>query len=465
MSAAPTPPLTDVQVPLPRAGAAQVPDDLITADRLRAWGTKSVYSLMDQALTSLTGFCVSFLLARWMAPDVYGAYAIAFAAFLFVCGFHNVTVLEPMSVIGPARHPGNLSRYFRSQIAVHAILASLLAALVVFAGLIVWRIEPQSPLVGAILGSGLALPFLLLLWLARRICYLLRRPLDAVLGSGSCLLFVFLGLYMLRHFGQLNPSSAFLLMGGGSLFGSYLVLRRIGLGTPRSISGAPLSWKSVLKENWLYGRWLAGSTVFYSVAGQVQMFLAAAFLGLGAAGILRATLLPASVMTQVVTAAGLLLLPGLAYDFGRGATARLRQKAVLASFALGGAGLAFVALLAVVAGPVEHLLFAGKYAGYAWLMPILAFIPTANGFTMGYSTALRASQKPHFDLLANAIAAPIAVVSALLFIHWWGLAGAAASMVTGFAVSMVVNCWIFYTSPQPGREALNDPDLAKQRCT
>jgi hypothetical protein len=48
------------------------------------------------------------------------------------------------------------------------------------------------------------------------------------------------------------------------------------------------------------------------------------------------------------------------------------------------------------------------------------------------------------DLLANAIAAPVAVASALSFIRWWGLAGAAASMVTGFAVYMGVNCWTFY---------------------
>jgi O-antigen/teichoic acid export membrane protein len=99
------------------------------------------------------------------------------------------------------------------------------------------------------------------------------------------------------------------------------------------------------------------------------------------------------------------------------------------------------------------LLFAGKYAGYAWLMPILALIPAANGFTVGYSTALRASQKPHFDLLANAIAAPVAVVSALCFIRWWGLAGAAASMVVGFVVYMGVNCWIFYATPQSCLEA------------
>jgi Na+-driven multidrug efflux pump len=80
-------------------------------------------------------------------------------------------------------------------------------------------------------------------------------------------------------------------------------------------------------------------------------------------------------------------------------------------------------------------------------MPMLSLVPAVNGLTMGFSTALRASQRPHLDLLANAIAAPIAVLSAVSFIHWWGLAGAAASMVTGFVVYMGVNCWAFYAVP------------------
>jgi O-antigen/teichoic acid export membrane protein len=191
---------------------------------------------------------------------------------------------------------------------------------------------------------------------------------------------------------------------------------------------------------------LVGSTILYSVSGQVQMFLAAAFLGLGAAGILRAMMLPASAMTQVVTAAGLLVLPGFSYDFGRGLASRIRQRAMILSGVLCGAGICFSVMLWMIAERAEHILFAGKFAGYAWLMPILSLVPAVNGLTMGFSLALRASQRPHLDLLANAIAAPIAVVSAVSFIHWWGLAGAAASMVTGFVVYMGVNCWAFYAA-------------------
>jgi Na+-driven multidrug efflux pump len=59
---------------------------------------------------------------------------------------------------------------------------------------------------------------------------------------------------------------------------------------------------------------------------------------------------------------------------------------------------------------------------------------------MGCSMALRASQKPHFDLIANAIAAPIGLLTAICFMRWWGIGGAAVSMVVSFAAASVVAC-------------------------
>ena len=63
---------------------------------------------------------------------------------------------------------------------------------------------------------------------------------------------------------------------------------------------------------------------------------------------------------------------------------------------------------------------------------------------MGYSMALRASQKPHFDLLSNSLAAPVGVLSCVIFLHLWGISGAVASMVLSFAtyarILLVLQC-------------------------
>src|SRR5690349_20138293 len=90
-----------------------------TAERLRALGLKSALALVDQGLFSGAGFLVNLLLARWLAPASYGAFAVAFAGFLFISGFHNVLVLEPLTVMGPGRHSDNLPAYFRAQLQIN----------------------------------------------------------------------------------------------------------------------------------------------------------------------------------------------------------------------------------------------------------------------------------------------------------------------------------------------------------
>jgi O-antigen/teichoic acid export membrane protein len=428
----------------------------ITRGRLRTWGRLSVFSLVDQGLASGAGLGVNLMLARWMSTEGYGAFAVAFAGFLFVAGFYNVLLLEPMSVMGPSRYAGILPAYFRSQITVHAILVGALSGVSLLAGFALWKVVPTSSLIGAVLGAGLALPFLLLTWLSRRMCYVTQRPGLAILGSAFYLGFVCAGLFALAKLAWLSSFSAFALMGCSSLLSSGLLLWRLALGI-HGLGGRPkISWSEVLVENVTYGKWLLGSTILFSISSQAQTFLVAGMLGLGTAGILRAMQLPSLLMTQVVTAAGMLIPSTLSRDYGRGAIQELRHKAAIASAGMGGLACCFAVFLALSAGRAEHLLFGGRYAPYAWLMPVLALVPAATGINQGFSLALRATQKPHFDLIANAIAATVGLLSAPFFIHWWGVAGAAASMVASFAALPVVS-FLFYRHSNWTASAAHEP--------
>ncbi|HTC61942.1 MAG TPA: hypothetical protein VK709_03810 [Candidatus Saccharimonadales bacterium] len=436
---------TQTETGIPR----RPPSVVITSAKLRVWGTRSAVSLIDQGFTSGAAFGVNIFLARWVPADVYGAFAVAFAGFLFVSGFQNVLLLEPISVFGPARYAGRLSQYFKTQLLVHVLLIGFLSSTVIISGLILGHFSPGNSLVGATLGGGIALPFMLLLWLARRMCYIMQRPAIAAIGSASYLLFVAVGLLLLKHFALLGSFTAFTLLGAGSLLSSVILIWLLGIlkSWPKTLPS--ISWRSALKENWTYGRWLVGSILLFSISSQAQTFLVAGSLGLGAAGILRAMQIPSLVMTQVVTATGLLVLPTLSYDFGQGLIRRMRHKALLVSVGLLGITLGFSALLAIEAPRVGHLLFGDKYSLQIWLMPILCLIPVANGVAMGFSMALRAAQKPRFDLISNLFAAPIAILSAVVFMHFWGLAGAAASMVLSFMVLTIVTLVFFYKYSDP----------------
>jgi O-antigen/teichoic acid export membrane protein len=413
--------------------AESVPGERLTPARLRVWGVRSALSLMDQGLTSGAGFGVNVLLARWMSADAYGAFAVAFAGFLFISGFHNVLLLEPLSVLGPSRHAKNLEAYLRAQIAVHALLVGTLSAWGILAGVLLWRLVPGSVLPPAILGVGLTLPFVLLLWLARRMCYAMQRPSIAAAGSAFYFVFVGVGLLALRQSGRLSPFITFVLMGCGSAVAAGMLMWRLGVLKRGAVIGTRVPWRLALKENWKYGRWLVGSTILWSIASQAQTFLVAGVLGLGATGILRAMQLPSLVMTQVNTAIYLLVLPTLSHDFCHQRFQSMRRKTFLVNMGLGSVAGGFVLVLLFFGARLERLFFGGKYAEHAPLIPLLALVPAIAALSVGFSAALRAAQKPHFDLIANGVAAAVGLISAVAFLYWWGLAGACASMVAGLA--------------------------------
>jgi O-antigen/teichoic acid export membrane protein len=412
-----------------------------TPERIRLWGIRSGISILDQGLTSGAGFLLNLFLARWLPADAYGAFAVTFATVLFLAGFHNVLLLEPMCVFGPSNYVDRTPAYFVGQIKVHAVLVGILSILLLLTAAAMAGIKVSQQLVSATAGSAVALPFLLLLWLVRRMCYVVHRPSAAVWGSAGYLFFMLVGLFTLRTEGWLNPVSAFLLMATASIPAALVLLWQLGVMRETSFDACP--WRHVLRENWNYGRWLVGSTILNSAASQTQTYLTAVFVGLGAAGILRAMQIPSLIMTQIIIAVGLLVLPTMSSDFGRGRIPQLRRKAVLCTIFLTALALAFAFVLGLFARPIESLLYGGRFSTSAWLIPILALVPVCTGFTTGFSIAVRAYQRPRLDLLTNAIAAPVGLVTAVVLIKVWGLAGAGLSLVAGSAAYGIAFLWMF----------------------
>jgi O-antigen/teichoic acid export membrane protein len=379
---------------------------------------------------------LNLFLARWLTTEGYGAFAVAFATFLFVSGFHSVLLLEPMSVFGPASYALNTVRYFRAQLRVHFLLTAVLSVSLLLIAAAMSILGINRELVLATAASAVAFPLVLFLWLVRRMCYVVHRPAIAVWASASYFVSLLVGLFSMRGLGRMNPATAMVLMAVASAAAILVPLRKLGILSAQC--GIPYPWKEVLRENWTYGRWLVASTTLFSVASQAQTYLAAALLGLGSAGVLRAMQMPSLVMTQVVSAIGLLLLPTLARDYGLGHIDQLRKKAVYASVVLAAAALIYAVALGIFAKPIESLMYAGRFSSSAWLIPVLGLVPVCTAFAAGFTMALRACQKPHFDLLANAISAPVGLVTAVLFIKLWGLGGASVSLVAGFAVYAAV---------------------------
>src|ERR1035438_3487461 len=114
--------------------------EILTArDQLRAflkgwmpWVGKGSLAVLDQGLFAISNFLINVLLARWLAPADYGAFALAYSVFLLLLVFHNAMFSGPMLVFGPGKYRERFPEYLGILLRGHFALmlpgAALLAA-------------------------------------------------------------------------------------------------------------------------------------------------------------------------------------------------------------------------------------------------------------------------------------------------------------------------------------------------
>ncbi|MDQ3986393.1 MAG: hypothetical protein M3280_07845 [Actinomycetota bacterium] len=407
--------------------------------KLSAWGGLASLSVLDQALVSGTNFAVHLLLARWLPPGEFGLFALIFSTFVIVAGFHEALVLEPMSVFGPSKYREDLMGYLTSLLRLQARFGVVPICSILLAAGASWVAGWQAT-GAALLGIGIAFPLMLVFLTLRRYFYLLSRPGTALSGGLLYLGATVTTLGLLAASSVVSPFMAFVALAMGSVVGSLLLALRAQRTRPDASSR---EWKQVPRDHWIFGRWLVVSSALFIASTQAQLFLAAGFLGLRAAGAFRAMQTLVLPFVQIVTAIGSLGLPVLSRDFGRGQLGAVRKKGMTIGLTLIAGAIAYEIALLVFRQPLEQLVYGGKFADFTWLLPVLGLLGILVALTTGYSLILRAVQRPKHYLFATSASALAGVTSAALFTWLWGLSGAAASLLLSYAAAAIAGAVLY----------------------
>jgi O-antigen/teichoic acid export membrane protein len=411
---------------------------------LRQWSRPISLSVADQGLASGAHFVLSLLLARWLAPSDYGAFALSYALFLLAAGLHTSLILEPMAVVGPTRYAADLPAYLRQVLRIHVWLSAAIALLFLAAAAIAasW----SSSLAPNLIAVGLATPWMLLFWLFRRACYLSAQPDAAVRGSCAYGIVLAAGLLGLWRSGLVSTASIFLLMAGASTAVSLAFRKYLGMKNEKTSAWAPGPPRSeVVQQHWTYARWSLGTTVLYWLSNSIYMPLVAVLAGLPSVAAYRATenlLLP---MSQTLTAVGLLLLPWLSGKASTLGCGHLRTTAPrIAALAAAAAGLYIAGV--ILCGPqLTRLVYGGdRYAGCLALVPYLglAVVLRVIGDT-GFGIALRAAGRPDVSFWATVASAVVTLTLGLGLVSRFGALGAAAGWMFSSAASCAVSVCLF----------------------
>ncbi len=398
------------------------------------WLGKGSLAILDQGLISSSNFLISILLARWLFPEQYGAYALTFEIFSLLSLSYQALILEPMSVFGPSVYRNQLGQYLGMLLWVHLALSSMIMVALGASAGVVREVASTRGLAQALAGVALAAPSVLLLRLVRQAFYVKLAPREAVLGAVVYSAVVLGGLFVVYQRHLLSPFVAFLLMGLGALVTCPVLLSRL----KPTLEKTPRfqSLREIGRRHWVYGRWALASSVLISSPWMIQYTALSLFSGMAASASLRALLNLYLPITQALTAFSLLSLPYAARVYQRNGLARVEQLAWRLQALYGGGALAYWTVLILLRKPIVSFLYAGRYDGVADLLPWLALGSVLWAAGMAQAISLRAIQSPASVFAAYATCGAVALVAGVPATWIFGLQGAVCTVVCSSATAV-----------------------------
>ena len=376
-------------------------------EKFLPWAAKGGLALLDFGLYSGSNFLLGILLARWMVPEQYGAYALVFSIFILITFLYQALLLEPLSVFSGTTYSKNLRGYLQSNFWLHwgvsAVICLLMGGTAVAAKY--WFHSPVSAM--AFAGMTAATPFILIHALGRRSFYL-----------------------------KLSAFSAFLVMGFAALVGGVIMVFQ--LHAKLEPATAEMYLNETWKKHWEYGKWALGTCIVGWIPTYVYIPLVSKFSGLAVTAELRALMNLGGPVLQTYAALSMLFLPFAARVQGaegsRGSAALTRKLTAL--FVAG--AIAYWIVLIPLRRPLFALLYAGKYMDASSLLPLFAAETVIWSAALGPAIVLRAMEYPRSLFFANGAASVVAIVFGIPATRYFGLRGVIWSMVLANVLYVVV---------------------------
>jgi len=406
------------------------------------WIKKGSLAIVDQALISGSNFLIGILLARWLPPDQYGAYALSFSTFLLVSLAYQSLLLEPQSVFGSSAYLDSPRQYLGALLWAHGALALAIFILLGISAGVAHELGRPGGLSGALAGVAFAAPCILLFWLARGAFYVKQAPQYAVIGALLYSVLVLGGLLVLFRRGLLSPFTAFMLLGLGALATSTVLLIRLNprlkLGTGNPTFG------DMARQHWNYGRWALASSVMTWIPWNIHYVLLSHFSGMAAAGGLRALLNLMLPLAQSCTALSRLITPYASGAHARGDAASVDGLTWRITSLFVGGAVVYWALIVLLRASALRFLYAGKYGALAHLVPWVAIASVLWTAVYGPAIVLRAKQAPALVFCAYCASGAIALMTAAPASRAFGLQGAVWAIILSSAVGLAVALFLVH---------------------
>jgi O-antigen/teichoic acid export membrane protein len=378
-------------------------------------------SFADQAFSVGGVFLANVVLARTQTKEEYGVFALSYSVFTFLLSLHNAAILEPYSVYGSGRYRDHFPEYLRLIARSNVLLGLALTAILLLAFLLLFWIAPGL-FPHTLLGLALSVAVLLSGTFVRRVFYVRRQPRLAAKASVLFFITVACGLGLTTAANVLNSFSVYLVLAVGWLVAGAGVLGKLPLREPQQdfLQLEPGYWR----EHWKYARWVLATAFVFQLGTQGYYWVVAGFLSVKDVAGLKVMYILVAPVEQVLIVFSYLALPALASCYaGRKMKDFFTLWKLYALATLAATG-SFAVLVKLLAKPVMHMLYAGKFDDLVPFIGILVLSPLLMGIGHTMSNALNAIEKPKFVFHAFLSSGIVTFLVGIPLVRHFGLRGA-----------------------------------------
>ncbi len=411
----------------------------------RRFSQRAGWALVDQALYGASNFLANTLMARWLEPTEYGAFAVGWMVLLMGFQLQNPLITEPLAVYTPNRFRLAPHIYQQQVVQLHWLLT--ISASLVF--LVLAWFQTDVAFRGVYLGLAVALPFVQYAMLARRICYANLTPRLSALGGLIYLPLFVLSALVLHQVSWLNAFTAMVLMGLASLASGYWVMLWWKRGSePRALPSLTKDFRMwfsmfrmVLRYHWRYGRWGLPASLLWVLVSSLPYILLLRLHGLEPVAGLRVLENTLAPVNSFLSAFNSLMLPA----FARATTAALLERMVWRYLILfSSVGVLAWLLMSWLHEPIFKVLYGSNYQGISHYLLWFALIPIFTWFGEVFFSAFRALEQPRWIAWLYIIASIFIGVFGYLLIDRAGLQGAVLAILATQALLAVlaVTIWL-----------------------
>ena len=404
--------------------------------RRRHWVIKGLWAVTDQGLFAVTNFTVSVLLARWLTPSDYGAFAVAFSVLLLMGTVHTALLTEPMLVLGPSRFRDRTAAYVRRLSTVHFALTSVMSVVLLLIVAALTVLHPTFAVSTTLAALAVSAPAILFLWLMRRACYIEARPRLAAASALVYSLLVPVGLFTLTRIGVLTAASGVMTMGLSGLVVAIWLMRRLASSGAEPTTTVPRP--EVTRAHWSYGRWALGSGLLSWVPTNAVVLVLPLWHSLEAAGALRVAITLMLPVLHLQGALGPLFMPALVRARLSG---HLRSTAIEVGSVLLALGALYAPVVLIFGSWFAELLFGPQYPIEATTLWLLAAIPVVSAVSAIAGAVLRAVERPDRVLWTYVAATAVTLLVGLPLVFAYGVNGALVSLLLSAATTAILGIY------------------------